>query len=392
MTQPGELIVIGGGIGGLSAALAVARTGRPVLVLEQSPSFSEIGAGLQLAPNATRILARLGVLEQVADAGVLPRRLLLRDALDGAELTYLGLEDFPDRYGAPYVVLHRSDLLDILADGCRRHQVALETSKRVTGTETVPDGVRVRCADGSYYEGIAAVAADGLRSAIRATFSDDQPVESGFVAYRGAIPLEQATRTAALTDVVVWIGPGLHFVQYPLRGGRMYNQVAVFRSRRWAAGCADWGTPDELDEAFAVTCQHIRDAMPALWRHARWAMHDREPLANWISGRTVLLGDAAHPMLQYLAQGACQAIEDADALARSFQRLAAPGDPDPVGRALRAYAEARIPRTARVQRVARIWGDIWHVDGLARVLRNELFRQRHPDDHRHIEWFYGQAA
>ncbi|MBV9379588.1 MAG: FAD-dependent monooxygenase [Streptosporangiaceae bacterium] len=316
------------------------------------------------------------------------------DSTPVAASTRKHLKDFPDRYGAPYVVLHRSDLLDILADGCRRHQVILETSKRVTGTEATPDGVRVRCADGSSYDGIAAVAADGLRSAIRATFSDDQPVESGFVAYRGAVPPERATRTAALTDVVVWIGPGLHFVQYPLRGGRMYNQVAVFRSRRWAAGCADWGTPGELDEAFAVTCQHIRDAMPALWRHAHWAMHDREPLANWVSGRTVLLGDAAHPMLQYLAQGACQAIEDAGALARALQRHAGPAAPDPdsVGRALRAYAEARILRTTRVQRAARIWGDIWHVDGLARMLRNELFRQRRPDDHRHIEWFYGEAG
>lgn len=393
MMNAGELVVIGGGIGGLTAAAAVAATGRPVRVLEQSGQFAEIGAGLQLAPNATRILARLGVLDQVVAAGVLPRRLVLGDALDGTELTYLELGDFPRRYGGPYVVLHRSDLLDILVAACRRYGVALETSKHVTSTETTTDRVVVHCGDGSSYEGIAAVAADGLNSTIRAALSDDEPVESGFAAYRGAVPIEQATRTAGLTDVVAWIGPGLHFVQYPLRGGRMYNQVAVFRSRRYDEGHPDWGGPDELDEAFSVTCQHIRDAMPALWRHAHWPMHDREPLGNWTTGRTVLLGDAAHPMLQYLAQGACQAIEDAAALASALhQHAATSDDPPSVDKALRAYQEQRIPRTTRVQRLARTWGDIWHVDGLARTLRNELLRQRPPDDHRHIEWFYGQSS
>jgi 3-hydroxybenzoate 6-monooxygenase len=392
MMNPGELVVIGGGIGGLSAAAAVAASGRPVRVLEQSARFAEIGAGLQLAPNATRVLRRLGVLDQVVAAGVLPRRLVLGDALDGTELTYLELGDFPDRYGGPYVVLHRSDLLDILVGACRAQGAALETSKRVTSTETTCDGVVVRCDDGSSYEGIAAVAADGLNSTIRVALSDDEPVESGFVAYRGAVPIEQATRTAGLTDVVAWIGPGLHFVQYPLRGGQMYNQVAVFRSRRYGDGNPGWGGPDELDEAFSVTCQHIRDAMPALWRNAHWAMHDREPLGNWITGRTVLLGDAAHPMLQYLAQGACQAIEDAAALASALHRHAATGnDPAAVDEALRAYQEQRIPRTTRVQHLARTWGDIWHVDGLARTLRNELLNQRPPDDHRHVEWFYGHA-
>ena len=393
MKNPGELVVIGGGIGGLSAAAAVAATGRPVRVLEQAGQFAELGAGLQLAPNATRILRRLGVLDQVVEAGVLPRRLVLGDALDGTELTHLELSDFPDRYGGPYVVLHRSDLLEILVGACRRNGVALETSKRVTASSATPEGVEVRCEDGTRYEGIAAVAADGLNSTIRAALSDDQPVESGFVAYRGAVPIEQATRTAGLTDVVAWIGPGQHFVQYPLRGGRMYNQVAVFRSRKHAAGLPDWGGPDELDDAFSISCQHIRDAMPALWRHAHWAMHDREPLDGWITGRTVLLGDAAHPMLQYLAQGACQAIEDAAALAAALhQHAAASDDPASADKALRAYQEQRIARTTRIQNLARSWGDIWHVDGLARALRNELLRQRRPDDQRYLEWFYGPAA
>ncbi|MGE5290804.1 MAG: FAD-dependent monooxygenase [Micromonosporaceae bacterium] len=392
MTTANELLVIGGGIGGLATAVAAAQTGRQVRVLEQSTEFSEIGAGLQLAPNATRILGRFGLLDQVIAAGVLPRRLVLADALGGHELTHLDLSDFRQRYGAPYVVLHRSDLLDILVDACRRQGVALENSKHVTGIGNAADRVLVHCQDGSQYEGFAAVGADGLRSFVRTLMSDDEPVNSGFAAYRGAVPIEQATRTAQLADVVAFIGPGLHFVQYPLRGGRMYNQVAVFRSPRYAAGHADWGTSEELDEVFSITCQHIRDAIPALWRHTHWPMYDREPLDNWITGRTVLLGDAAHPMLQYLAQGACQAIEDAAVLAGALHRHAGAAGADPVslGKALRAYQDERIPRTARIQRAARVWGDIWHVDGLAKLLRDELLRQRQPDDHRHVTWLYRQ--
>ncbi|MGH3343240.1 MAG: FAD-dependent monooxygenase [Carbonactinosporaceae bacterium] len=390
----GELLVVGGGIGGLATALAVARTGRRVRVLEQSAQFAEIGAGLQLAPNATRILDHLGVLEPVVEAGVLPKRLVLGDALSGRELTHLPLEDFPQRYGGPYVVLHRSDLLDILVDGCRAHGVALQTSKRVVALDTLPDRVVVHCADGSSHEGAAVAGADGLRATTRALLSDDEPVCSGFVAYRGAIPIEEATRLAELTDVVAWIGPGLHFVQYPLRGGRLYNQVAVFRSPRYTAGYQDWGTPEELDEVFSVTCEHVRAAVPALWRDQRWAMYDREPLENWVAGRLVLLGDAAHPMLQYLAQGACQAIEDAAALAGTLDRYLAPdgSDPDLVGQALHAYQAERAPRAARIQRTARTWGDIWHVDGLAAVLRNEVLTQRPPGDHRHVAWLYGPTT
>ncbi|MQA09866.1 MAG: FAD-binding protein [Pseudonocardiaceae bacterium] len=385
MTSSDELLVVGGGIGGLSAALSVAHTGRPVRVLERATEFGEIGAGLQLAPNATRVLDRLGLLERVIDAGVLPDRLVFGDALTGHELTRLEFEDFPRRYGAPYVVLHRSDLLDILVDACRERGVALETGKHVVEIENTTDHVVAHCQDGSRYRGGAAVGADGLRSGTRKMLSDDEPTQSGFVAYRGAIPVQDATRPAELTEVVIWIGPGLHFVQYPLRRGEIYNQVAVFRSPGYAAGRDDWGEPDELDEAFSVTCEHVREAKRSLWRDQHWSMHDREPLDNWLTGRTVLLGDAAHPMLQYLAQGACQAIEDAEVLARCLEQHDSPQ----WDKALRAYQEERIPRTAEIQRVARVWGDIWHVDGLAAMLRNEVFTQRRHDDHRHIEWLYG---
>lgn len=388
-----ELIVVGGGIGGLATALATARTGRPVRVLERAPGFAELGAGIQLAPNATRLLAEWGVLDRVMDVGVPPRRLVLASAVTGAELTSLEVgEGFRARYGAPYVVLHRGDLLDIMLQACQEHGVALEPSRDVLGVENTPGGVAVTCADGEVFHGAAAVGADGLRSTVRPLLADDELVFSGYVAYRGAVPVEEATRTADLGDMIVFIGPGLHFVQYALRRGSLYNQVAVFRSDRYAAGRDDWGEPGELDERFSGTCGHVREAMRSLWRDQWWPMHDREPLDNWTDRRVTLLGDAAHPMLQYLAQGACQAMEDAACLAGELARVTGDAGAPTVADALLAYQRARIPRTAQVQERARLWGEIWHVDGVGPMLRDELLTTRALDDYRYIDWLYASST
>jgi 3-hydroxybenzoate 6-monooxygenase len=397
--QP-EVLVVGGGIGGLAAALAISRTGRQVRVLERARQFGEIGAGIQLAPNATRILDQLGLLGRLCDVGVLPRRLVLADAISGQELTALDLTDFPERYGGPYIVLHRSDLLQILLAGCGGAGVGLETDAQVTELRDDGGGVHVSCADGRSFTGVVAIGADGLRSCARTLFSDDEPICSGYVAYRGAVPMEQVARHADLRDVVAWIGPGLHLVQYPLRSGRMYNQVAVFRSDAFERGEDDWGSPQELEQRFSACCAHVRESIPLLGRDNRWPMYDRLPIPAWVKGRIALLGDAAHPMLQYLAQGGCQAIEDAAALAAALERGDAAGGAVAGGAvagggiesALLAYQDARILRTARVQRSARIWGEIWHLDGTAKLVRDELFRQRRDDDHTHVEWLYGRAA
>jgi salicylate hydroxylase len=231
------------------------------------------------------------------------------------------------------------------------------------------------------------VAADGLGSGLRATLSADEPVSSAYVAYRGAVPLADLPDTSALAldEVVVYVGPHCHLVQYALRGGEIFNQVAVFRSPRALAGVADWGTPDELDAAFAGTCDAVRAALPNLWRDRWWRMYDRDPIPTWVDGRLTLTGDAAHPMLQYLAQGACQAIEDAACLGEQL----AGGDPDA---ALTAFATERAPRTAEVQTRARAWGDLWHAEGLFRAVRNELLRDRDPRDYRHVDWLYGPVA
>lgn len=380
-----DAVIVGGGIGGLGNALALARAGHTVRVLEQASEFGEVGAGLQMAPNATRILRSWGLLDEVVARGVTPRRLAMRDAVDGRELTHLDLVDATRRYGAPYVVIHRSDLHEILVHGCRDAGVDLVTNTAVTDVETAVEhatAVSERPRD----TGRIVLAADGLGSRLRARLSDDEPVSSAYVAYRGALPLADLPDTAglALDDVVVYIGPGCHLVQYPLRRGEMFNQVAVFRSPKALAGEDDWGTPDELDAAFAGTCEPVRAALPNLWRDRCWRMYDREPITTWVDGRLALTGDAAHPMFQYLAQGACQALEDAACLAESIGK-----NPDDWDAALAGYAETRTVRTARVQRTARQWGDLWHCDGLFRATRNALLSDRDPTDYRYVDWLYG---
>jgi 2-polyprenyl-6-methoxyphenol hydroxylase-like FAD-dependent oxidoreductase len=379
-----DAVIVGGGIGGLGNALALTRSGHTVRVLEQAPEFGEVGAGLQLAPNATRVLRAWGLLDEVVELGVSPRRLVMRDAVDGGELTHLDLADVARRYRAPYVVIHRSDLHAVLLRACREAGVDLVTSATVTDIETTPGHATAVGATRRDTGGIV-LAADGLNSRLRTRLSDDEPVNSAYVAYRGAVPLADVPDTSGLSldDVVVYVGPGCHLVQYPLRRGEMLNQVAVFRSPKAIAGDADWGTPDELDAAFSETCDSVRAGLSNLWRDRWWRMYDREPIGTWIDGRLALTGDAAHPMLQYLAQGACQALEDAHCLAEHAEKN--PGDWDT---ALARYAENRTARTARVQRTARQWGDLWHCDGLFRATRNALLADRAPDDYRHVDWLY----
>lgn len=392
MTSPSgpDVVVVGGGIGGLAGALALGRVGKRVRVLEQASRFGEVGAGLQLAPNATRILGGWGLLDEVVARGAVPRRLVMRDAIDGVELSHLDLADAERRFGAPYVVIHRSDLHSILVGACRDAGVDLVTGTEVTDVEIGTD-LATAVSDGQRDSAHLLLAADGLNSRLRGLLSDDEPVSSAYVAYRGAIPLADIDDTSepAIEDVTFYVGPSCHLVRYPLRGGEMVNQVAVFRSPRALAGEEDWGTPDELDAAFSGTCHTVRKALPALWRDRWWRMYDREPITGWVDRRLALTGDAAHPMLQYLAQGACQALEDADCLAtRITEYDGGPGGTD-WDAALRDYAAIRTARTARVQRTARAWGELWHCDGLFRTVRNAMLHDRDPGDYRYIDWLYG---
>jgi 2-polyprenyl-6-methoxyphenol hydroxylase-like FAD-dependent oxidoreductase len=381
-----SILIVGGGIGGLSVALALARRGRRVTVLERAAQFGEIGAGLQIAPNASRVLDRLGVLEAIGRHAVFPSRLVFMDALSGERISAIDCgAAFTSRYVFPYLVMHRSDLLDVLLAACRAEaRITLLTAQDVRRAENVGDGVEAVCADGSVHRGLALVAADGLHSTIRRMLSDDAPVAAPYVAYRGAIPMEEMSAHAGLDNVVMWVGPQMHFVQYPVRRGELYNQVAVFGSRRYREGSEDWGTVEELEAHYAQTCDHVRRALTKIRRDRRWPMVDRQPIATWTQGRVTLLGDAAHPMLQYLAQGACQAIEDAGCLA---DQVAAQGED--LAAAFQAYQEARYLRTARVQLTAHFFGEICHAEGVGRTLRNAWAAQRAEADFTYLDWLWG---
>jgi 3-hydroxybenzoate 6-monooxygenase len=382
------VLIVGGGIGGLAAALALARRGLTAHVLEQATVFGEIGAGIQIAPNASSVLDRVGVLEQIASCAVYPKRMLLVDALSGETLTAVDLgAPFLRAFRYRYLVMHRNDLLTILLDACQQHEaVTLETNRHVVSVEDLGDGARATCADGSVYSCDALVGADGLHSLVRAlVIGDAEPICEGFVAYRGAVPVEDVIEHGGLETIRYWIGPRLHFIQYPLRRGELYNQVAVFQSDRYRpdANAEDWGTEEELEERFAITHESVRRSLIRIKRDRHWTMYDRSPATSWTRHPITLLGDAAHPMLQYIAQGACQAIEDAECLADAL--ACRPGDVDA---AFRAYQHERIPRTARVQLTARQFGDIIHGGGDAVHRRNAVLAQRASDDYSHMDWFY----
>src|SRR5262249_51209960 len=311
------LLIVGGGIGGLATAVAAARAGRRVHVIEKSPEFTEIGAGLQLAPNATRMLDRLGVLEDVLELATFPKNLVMMDAVTGFPLTRLDLsETFRPHYRCPDIVMHRGDLLTAELKACRYDgAITLHSDQEAISVEQDADAVHVTCQDGTSFDCEAIVGADGLWSRVRKAVHDDgDPICAQYVAYRGTLPLSDAPPEMNLENMTIWVGPEMHFVQYVIHGGTLLNQVAVFRSHRYRPGCEDrddWGTADELDSAYAGLCPAVREAVRLVRRDRRWPMFDRLPIPSWTRGRITLLGDAAHPMLQYIAQGACQALEDA---------------------------------------------------------------------------------
>ena len=310
-----DVLVVGGGMAGLAGALALRENGADVTLVEVAPAFGEVGAGLQMAPNASRVLKRWGLLEKALEIGVQPKHLVFRDAITGEELTRQTLGgEFEERYGAPYVVIHRSDLHRILLEACQEAGVTLVNDVLVQKVETDGDRARAYTAKGEVFEADAILAADGLKSTLRGTVANDGPVNSAYVAYRGTVPITEDTPAADLEDVIVYLGPNCHLVQYPLRKGQLLNTVAVFKSPSFERGEEQYGGVDELQAAYKDCVPAVQEALKNLATGIRWPMYDRNPIETWVSGRMALIGDAAHPMLQYLAQGACQALEDAAVL------------------------------------------------------------------------------
>ena len=380
------ILIAGGGIGGLAAALALAKKGLRVHVLEKAAEFGEIGYGIQMGPNVSRMLERLGVLRDMEPHAVFPDHLGLVDAMTNEELSRINCgASFVARYQYRYFVIHRRDLHGTLLEACRKETgITLEASRGVVRFEQSGAGVGVHCEGGQRYEGAALIGADGLWSPTRqAIVGDGNPRMAGHYVYRGVVPSEEIADKSRMDAMTIWIGPNLHLVQYRLRGGKVMNNVATIASQRLLRGESDPGSPEELEEIFSCTHPKVREMLRYVSRERNWVLHDRDPVTNWTQGRVTLLGDAAHPTLQYLAQGAQMAIEDAVVLA---EKVAAAGED--LNRAFLAYQRDRKNRSARVVLSSRFFGEYIHVGGGARELRNELARGRDPDHCWEADWLY----
>ena len=384
------VLVSGGGIGGLAAALALTRRGMAVKVLEQSPQLGEIGAGIQFGPNAFAALDALGIGERARARAVYTDEMVMHDALDETLVGRIPTgEAFRQRFGNPYAVIHRADVHGSLLEGARASdRIEVLTATTVQRVEQDDEGVTVFDAQGRTHRGIALIGADGVKSAVRRQYVGDEARVSGHVVYRAVVEKSDFPPDLQWNAASIWVGPNCHLVHYPLRGGEQYNVVVTFHSRDKEEWSVREGSRDEVQAYFEGLCPRARQLidLPKDWK--RWATADREPIGQWTFGRATLLGDAAHPTLQYLAQGACMALEDAVTLGEALRVK----DND-FAKAFELYQRSRIARTARVVLSAREMGRIFHAKGVERLVRNELWKGRTPERYYDaMEWLYGWKA
>jgi 3-hydroxybenzoate 6-monooxygenase len=381
------VLVIGGGIGGLSAALALSRKGIPVQVIEQAAEFKEIGAGIQLGPNVFRMFEVLGLTDAIFRWAAFPEALEMRDSITGETVVEMRIDNLYQKYHAPYGVIHRADLLDRIHEACRgSDRIELIPSRKVVAIEDNGSAVTVHTATGETYRGAALIGCDGLWSTVRQHIvGDGKPVVSGHIAYRAVLPTKDWPQEYRLPKMIIWCGDKTHLVHYPLRRGELFNLVVVFHSDRYEEGWDSYGDPTELHERFAEKCEPVRALLKKVESWRMWVLCDRPPIRNWSKGRITLLGDAAHPMLQYLAQGAGMAIEDAVCLANEI--AAANGD---YPAAFRKYQDLRYLRTARVQIMAKLYGEVYHANAVVRELRNKVLREWAAQGGIDMSWLYGE--
>ena len=382
------ILIAGGGIGGLAAALGLAREGRASVVLEKAAELAEIGAGIQLGPNAFHSFDQLGIGDAARGMAVFIDSLRLMDAVSGEVICDIPLhEAFRARFGNPYAVVHRGDLYKVLLDGCRESPlVELRVSSEVTGYAQDGRTVTAWLANGDAVDGSGLVGADGLRSNVRQQLIGDGPPRvSGHTTYRSVIPTAVMPEDLRWNAATLWAGPKCHIVHYPLSGWKVFNLVVTFHNDAPEPVAGKPVSREEVLGGFGhihATARRIVER-GSDWR--LWVLCDRDPAENWTDGRVTLLGDAAHPMLQYMAQGACIALEDAVALAHCV------AGHDELETAFADYQARRQLRATRLQLMSRFMGEhVYHPAGAHAALRNAMMRGKTDEEwYDSLAWLYG---
>ena len=383
------VLVAGGGIGGLAAALALVRQGFQVTVFEQAPEIGEIGAGIQLGPNAFHAFDALGIGEKTRNRAVYTDYMVMHDAIDEYQVGEIETgEMFRQRFGNPYAVIHRVDIHQSLLEGAvETGRVQFFTNTRIEKVEQDEATHIVTAIDqnGKRWTGQALIGADGGKSVVRKQYVNDLPRVTGHVVYRAVVEKSEFPEDLRWNAASLWAGPKCHLVHYPLRGGEQYNIVVTFHSRQQE----EWGVTDgskaEVESYFQDICPKARQLieLPKTWK--RWATADREPIGTWVFGRATILGDAAHPTTQYMAQGACMALEDAVTLGEALRVHDNDWD-----KALELYQRSRVARTARIVLSGREMGRLYHAAGVERLVRNQLWKGRSQERfYDAMEWLYG---
>ncbi|MBO4159745.1 FAD-dependent monooxygenase [Micromonospora antibiotica] len=384
------ILVAGGGISGLAVALGLSRQGRHrIEVFERNAQFAELGAGIQLAPNAFHALDLLGVCDQVRSRAVYIDELVLRDGRSGERLVTLPVgADYRRRFGNPYAVVHRGDLYAPLLAACRAEErIRLRADSPVVGYRTSDESVVCELASGEQVVGDVLIGADGIRSRVRHQLvGDGEPRVTGHTIFRSVVPTSSVPAELRWNAVSLWAGEGWHLVSYPIAGGRELNIAAV---RDDGATRAVSGEPVDqhlVPAAFPEAGGQARRLLHLGRQWRRWVLCDRPPVARWVQGRVVLIGDAAHPMLQYAAQGAALALEDSVVLARSLRC-----DPDEIPGRLLHFNEVRRERTSRAQEAARWLGDeLYHPAGVRARTRDAMLKSMTADDLMEaVSWVHG---
>lgn len=380
--------VAGGGIGGLSAAIALAKTGLPVRVIERADAFQAIGYGIQLAPNAFHAFQKLGIDNSILKKCSLPEEGLLRDAETGQILLRLPMgSEMRDRFGQPYAVIHRADLHEILVAACAAAGAELLTGCELQSFSDTGQQVALETTRGKL-DAQALIAADGIWSNTRSTlFGTDLPEKLGYVAFRRVCPMSEVPAHLGKNAVILWAGPGYHMIHYPLRAGSLFNLVAVFDYRIQEEAEADMPFADRLVKRFSGACDEVRALLSYIDLTRHWEIASINPIRTWAKGRVTLVGDSAHAMVQAMAQGACQAIEDSIVLARcvsdSRRNFVA---------AFNEFNSQRLLRATRVQYMSRYVWELIHARDAYADLRLDMLRQfRDRDVLETLGWLYGHG-